>query len=103
MQIIDYNPTIHKITSTIQQETVLTEMNIKFIKQMFKDKAMYQYYMKALWVLRRLAAKKCEIDVQGRLDINTEDEAYPIFKVTDELIGSLLIDGVFFNSNGDII
>lgn len=98
MKTVDFNPQTNKITF-ISQETVLTETNIMFLKRMFKNLEQYRYYMKVLWILRELVAKKC--DAEGNLNIN--DEAYPIYMVTNELIGCLLQDNAVFDNEGNLI
>lgn len=99
MRIIDFNPELHKITFTNKQETVLTESNVMLLKRMFKDPEKYQYYMKTLWLLRSLTEKKCGKD--GMID--TSDEVYPIFRLTNELIGCLLRGDTFFDSEGNFM
>lgn len=99
MRIIDFNPELHKITFTNKQETVLTESNIKMLKRMFNNPEKYQYYMKTLWLLRSLTEKKCGKD--GMID--TSDEVYPIFRLANELIGSLLREDTFFDSEGNLM
>ena len=98
MRIIDFNPELHNITFTNKQETVLTESNITLLKQMFKNPEKYRYYMKTLWLLRSLTEKRCGKD--GMID--TDDEVYPIFRLTNELIGSLLRDDTFFDNEGNM-
>lgn len=99
MRIIDFNPELHKITFTNKQETVLTESNIMLLKRMFNNPEKYQYYMKTLWLLRSLTEKKCGKD--GMID--TSDEVYPIFRLANELIGSLLREDTFFDSEGNLM
>lgn len=94
----DINLQINEITFT-DQETVLTETNILFLKRMFKNPERYRYYMKVLWILRSLLARKCALEG----DVNTKDEAYPIYKVANELIGCLLQDDTFFDSEGNLV
>ena len=98
MRIIDFNPELHNIRFTNKQETVLTESNITLLKQMFKTPEKYRYYMKTLWLLRSLTEKRCGKD--GMID--TDDEVYPIFRLTNELIGSLLRDDTFFDNEGNM-
>lgn len=99
MGIINFNPELHKITFTNKQETVLTESNITLLKQMFKNPEKYRYYMKTLWLLRALTEKKC--GKNGMID--TDDEVYPIFNLTNELIGALLREDTFFDNEGNIM
>ena len=99
MRIIDFNPELHTITFTNKQETVLTESNIMLLKRMFNNPEKYQYYMKTLWLLRSLTEKKCN---RGGM-INTNDEVYPIFRLANELIGSLLREDTFFDSEGNLM
>lgn len=99
MRIIDFNPELHNITFTNKQETVLTDLNIMLLKRMFKTPEKYEYYMKVLWLLRSLTEKKCCKD--GMIDSN--DEVYPIFRLANELIGSLLREDTFFDSEGNLM
>lgn len=92
-------PELHKITFTNKQETELTEANIMLLKRMFNNPEKYQYYMKTLWLLRSLTEKKCGKD--GMID--TSDEVYPIFRLANELIGSLLREDTFFDSEGNLM
>lgn len=99
MRIIGFNPELHKITFTNKQETVITESNIMLLKRMFNNPEKYQYYMKTLWLLRSLSEKKCCKD--GMIDSN--DEVYPIFRLANELIGSLLREDTFFDCEGNLM
>lgn len=99
MRTIGFNPESHKITFTNKQETVLTESNVILLKRMFNSPEKYRYYMKTLWLLRSLTEKKCSKDGM----INTDDEVYPIFRLTNELIGSLLRDDTFFDCEGNMM
>jgi hypothetical protein len=84
-----------------KEATFLTEQNIRFLKQMFKDESEYLEYMKTLWVLRDLTRGTIEIDTDKGLSVNTQHPNYRILKLTNELIGCLLREGYFFDRNGD--
>lgn len=51
---------IVKVSTKQESTTYLTEQNVERIKNMFKDKQSYQYYMKVLWLLRELTETKCQ-------------------------------------------
>ena len=80
-----------KQTTGEKGQTYLTEDNITSIKEVFRNKESYNFYMRTLWVLREIAEKSCMVDTCRGMDINEEDPAYPIWKTMNELIGCFFV------------
>lgn len=86
-----------------KSDTYLTEKNILFLKRMFSDEEAYRYYMKTLWLLRRLAGEACQVETPAGLIHDTKSDLWPILKTINELIGCLHQNDTHFDINGNMI
>lgn len=93
---------LEQLPKTQPQEitTYLTEKNIVLLKQMFSDEAKYIEYMETLWALRDLAGKSCETQNEKCLEYDVNSPYFRIVKLTNELIGALIQDGIYFRVIG---
>lgn len=70
-------------------ETVLTERNVALLQQVFSTKKAYENHLQTLVALRAMVYKNIENCPEGE---NAHPQ-YPIFRLLNDLIGALLIDG----------
>ena len=84
-----------------EPKTYLTEDTIRGLKSIFATEGDYIEHMETLWVLRELSSKAIEFQNEhGETCINAQSPHYRIYKLTNDLIGVLLQDGINFISNG---
>lgn len=83
-----------------QENTFLTDSNIRLLQRVFKDKEKYIEYMKTLFALRGLAIEQCETTTGGYLDYDKQHPSYRILELTNSLIGALYHEGIFFEFDG---
>lgn len=82
-------------------KTYLTEDTIRGLKSIFATERDYIEHMETLWVLRELSSKAIEYQNEhGEFCLNTQSPHYRIYKLTNDLIGVLLQDGINFIPNG---
>ena len=78
------------------RETFLRDDDIKGIKNMFSDKEKYEKYMKTLWILRDLVGNNIDI---GRGSKAASHPQFPIWELTNNLIGALLREDIDIITN----
>jgi hypothetical protein len=94
---------IVKIKNPGKTTTFLTSENILHLQRMFNDETSYIEYMETLWVLRELAEKAMTIPSTKEILYDLSNPYYKIAKLTNELIGALLNNGISFRvDNGQV-
>lgn len=87
-----------------EPKTYLTEDTIKGLKAIFATEGDYIAHMETLWVLRELSMKTTEYQNEnGETCYNTQSPHFKIYKLTNDLIGALLQDGINLLSTGNAV
>lgn len=81
---------------TDNNETFLLEKNIRHLKRMFKCEENYKKYLGTLWLLRNLISENIDICSNPNPIAHPQ---FPIWELTNELIGSLLRPDTSFSCN----
>lgn len=87
-------------TSGQQASSVLNEENVRRFKSMFRTEEEYKEKISVLYALRLAAHKPLEgLSPEER----KRKASYPIFKLTNELIDALWIEGLHPRYNGEAV